>query len=126
MGKRRQKLLSKKVSKSNIACYTLTAFIPIVMVFFFCTCKFCYRLGLDYIDTYLIHSPLQGKIIETWDAMVELQQEKLVRSIGVSNFSVEHLKELKKARPNNIPAGVVCVWECVGGWAVKGVIKFAV
>ncbi len=64
-----------------------------------------FSLGLDYIDTYLIHSPNKGKILETWDAMIELQQDKLVRSIGVSNFSDEHLRELKKARPNNIPAG---------------------
>ena len=62
-------------------------------------------MGLERIDCYLIHSPVGGKIVESWDAMVELQQQKLVRSIGVSNFSALHLEELKKARPDNIPAG---------------------
>ena len=65
------------------------------------------RLGLDWIDRYLIHSPIGGKIVESWDAMVELQKQKLVRSIGVSNFSQQHLEELKKARPDNIPVGKV-------------------
>lgn len=61
------------------------------------------RLGVEYIDRYLIHSPKGGKILESWDAMVELQSKNLVRSIGVSNFSQLHLQELKKARPNSIP-----------------------
>lgn len=63
------------------------------------------RLGVEWIDRYLIHSPIGGKMLETWDAMVELQSKKLVRSIGVSNFSEVHLQELKKARPANIPVG---------------------
>ena len=37
------------------------------------------RLGLSYIDLYLIHSPLNGKILPTWEAMIELQKKKLVR-----------------------------------------------
>ena len=63
------------------------------------------RLGLEQIDCYLIHSPIGGKIVETWDAMIELQEQKLVKSIGVSNFNEHHLQELKKARPDNIPVG---------------------
>jgi len=39
---------------------------------------FC-RLGLEYIDLYLMHSPLKGKILETWDAMIELKERGLVR-----------------------------------------------
>ncbi|XP_046857365.1 9,11-endoperoxide prostaglandin H2 reductase-like isoform X2 [Xenia sp. Carnegie-2017] len=54
------------------------------------------RLGLKYIDLYLIHSPVNGKILSTWEAMVELQNKKLVRSIGVSNFDIHHLVELHK------------------------------
>ena len=39
------------------------------------------RLGLKYIDLYLIHSPVNGKILSTWEAMVELQNKKLVRYV---------------------------------------------
>eukprot|EP00435_Cladocopium_sp_Y103_P054551 s628_g17.t1 len=53
------------------------------------------KLGLGYIDLYLIHSPNTGKLVETWDAFVELQREGLVKSIGVSNFGVQHLEALK-------------------------------
>lgn len=60
---------------------------------------------MDRIDRYLIHSPIGGEMLGTWDAMVELQKNKLVSSIGVSNFSQLHLQELKKARPDNIPVG---------------------
>lgn len=56
------------------------------------------RLGLDYIDLYLIHWPMPavGKYLETWREFELLQKEGLVRSIGVSNFHVKHLEELKK------------------------------
>ena len=54
------------------------------------------RLGLDYIDLYLIHSPMNGKILSTFEAMLELKRKKLVRSIGVSNFGIHHLAELQK------------------------------
>jgi diketogulonate reductase-like aldo/keto reductase len=37
------------------------------------------RLGLDYIDLYLINSPMNGKILPTWEAMIELKDKKLVR-----------------------------------------------
>merc|ERR1712086_8432 len=53
------------------------------------------RLGVDYIDLYLIHSPKCGKLVETWDAMLQLQKDGLIRSIGVSNFGIECLEGLK-------------------------------
>jgi 2,5-diketo-D-gluconate reductase A len=54
------------------------------------------RLELDYIDLYLIHWPVpsKDKYVETWKAFVELQQEGLVRSIGVSNFQPAHLDRI--------------------------------
>lgn len=54
------------------------------------------RLGLDYIDLYLIHWPVpaQDKYIDTWRALEELYNEGKVRAIGVSNFTVEHLTRL--------------------------------
>jgi diketogulonate reductase-like aldo/keto reductase len=61
------------------------------------------KLDLEYIDLYLIHSPLGGKIVETWDAIVELKKKGLIKSIGVSNFNVHHLEALRKARPDDIP-----------------------
>ncbi|WNQ12480.1 aldo/keto reductase [Paenibacillus aurantius] len=52
------------------------------------------KLGLDYIDLYLIHWPVKGKYKETWKAMEQLYKEKKVRAIGVSNFHVHHLEDL--------------------------------
>ncbi|HWI73172.1 MAG TPA: aldo/keto reductase [Baekduia sp.] len=57
------------------------------------------RLGLDYVDLYLIHwpAPSQDKYLETWEAFLELQQEGLVRAIGVSNFQPAHLRRIIEA-----------------------------
>lgn len=54
------------------------------------------RLALDYIDLYLIHWPNKevGKNVETWRSMVELRDSGRVKSLGVSNFNQEQLKEL--------------------------------
>ena len=51
------------------------------------------KLGLDYVDLYLIHwpSPEDEKYLEAWKALEELQDEGLTRSIGVSNFLPHHL-----------------------------------
>lgn len=71
-------------------------------------------LQLDYLDLYLIHWPVAFRsnlrgfpennedfislneipIIETWEAMLEAQKQKLVKHLGVSNFSVKKLKDL--------------------------------
>lgn len=82
-----------------------------------------FRLGLDYVDLYLMHSAMGGKTLETWDAMVEIKENGLARfkvlcawiissdddfsprSIGVANFNKHHLKQLKQARPGNLPMG---------------------
>jgi 2,5-diketo-D-gluconate reductase A len=54
------------------------------------------NLGLDYVDIYLIHWPLPrlDKFVDSWKAMVELRDEGLIRSIGVSNFTEEHLRRI--------------------------------
>lgn len=54
------------------------------------------KLGLDYLDLYLIHWPLpsQGKFVETWKALEKLYKDGRVRAIGVSNFKVHHLEEV--------------------------------
>lgn len=52
------------------------------------------RMGLDYLDLYLIHWPLPHKRRYSWMAMETLLAEGVVRSIGVSNYMVHHLEEL--------------------------------
>lgn len=54
------------------------------------------RLGLDRIDLHLIHwpNPQRDLYTEAWRALVDLQREGLVTSIGVSNFSAEHLDRI--------------------------------
>jgi 2,5-diketo-D-gluconate reductase A len=54
------------------------------------------RLGLDYLDLYLIHwpSPRRDLYVDSWRALARLQQDGRVRSIGVSNFSADHLQRL--------------------------------
>ena len=61
------------------------------------------RLDIDYIDLYLIHWPLKDKRVDAWKALEVLQEEGKCRSIGVSNFTIEHLEELKESC-NVIPA----------------------
>jgi len=51
-------------------------------------------LGLDYVDLYLIHWPVQGLRLESWRAMEKSLAEGKVRSIGVSNYMKQHLEEL--------------------------------
>ena len=52
--------------------------------------------GLDYLDLSLIHwpNPSVGRFVETWRAMIDLRESRLVRSIGVSNFTEQMLIRL--------------------------------
>ncbi|ODT83758.1 MAG: oxidoreductase [Pelagibacterium sp. SCN 64-44] len=54
------------------------------------------RLGLDYLDLFLIHWPLpaRDRYVDTWKAFIELRASGRVRSIGVSNFTPAHLDRL--------------------------------
>jgi len=52
------------------------------------------RLGVTYLDLYLIHWPVEGLRLETWHAFENLLEEGMCHSIGVSNYTTHHLKEL--------------------------------
>jgi methylglyoxal/glyoxal reductase len=55
------------------------------------------RLGLDYIDLYLMHWPVSGKRLDSWRALEAIYNVGRAKAIGVSNFTVRHLKELLAA-----------------------------
>jgi diketogulonate reductase-like aldo/keto reductase len=61
-----------------------------------CVYESLYRMGLDHIDLYLIHwpNPGVGRFVEAWQALVDLQREGVLRSIGTSNFLPEHLNRI--------------------------------
>lgn len=52
------------------------------------------KLGLDYLDLYLIHWPGKDKYKDTWKAFEKLYKDGKIRAIGVSNFQVHHLEDL--------------------------------
>ncbi|MDQ0483181.1 aldo/keto reductase [Guptibacillus hwajinpoensis] len=54
------------------------------------------KLGVDTLDLYLIHWPVEGKYKETWKAMEKLYKDGRIRAIGVSNFHPAHLEDLMK------------------------------
>lgn len=54
------------------------------------------RLGLDYLDLYLIHWPVEGKYKDAWRALESLYKDGRVKAIGVSNFQIHHLEDLMK------------------------------
>lgn len=52
------------------------------------------KLGMDYIDLYLIHWPVEV-YEQAWEEMARLYEEKVVKAIGVSNFDIPHMKKLE-------------------------------
>jgi len=52
------------------------------------------KLGLDYLDLYLVHWPVEDKYLEAWRALETLYKEGRVKAIGVSNFQVHHLEKV--------------------------------
>lgn len=61
------------------------------------------RLGVGYIDRVLIHTPYGGKLVETYDALLALQRDGVVRAVGVSNFGEDHLDALEVRPIDNVP-----------------------
>jgi diketogulonate reductase-like aldo/keto reductase len=61
-----------------------------------CVHESLYRMQLDHLDLYLIHWPMPrlDRYVEAWQALVDLQRDGLLRSIGVSNFLPEHLNRI--------------------------------
>ena len=55
------------------------------------------RLGLDYVDLYLLHWPIKGKALASWRVLERIQRSGRIRAIGVSNFMRSHLDELLAA-----------------------------
>jgi 2,5-diketo-D-gluconate reductase A len=65
------------------------------------------ELGFDYVDLFLIHWPLptlyDGDFVSTWSTLEEFHRDGRARSIGVSNFQIEHLERLA-AETDTVPA----------------------
>ncbi|WP_379152638.1 aldo/keto reductase [Paenibacillus sp. sgz5001063] len=55
------------------------------------------KLGLDFVDLYLVHWPVKEKYKDTWRALEKLYADGKVRAIGVSNFQIHHLEDLQEA-----------------------------
>jgi methylglyoxal/glyoxal reductase len=55
------------------------------------------NLGIDVVDLYLVHWPVEGKYLETWKALEKLYAEGRTRAIGVSNFLGHHLESVMKS-----------------------------
>ena len=57
------------------------------------------KLGLDYIDLYLLHTAFPTKArLEQWRALTELRNRGIVKFIGVSNFSQQHIEEISSTK----------------------------
>jgi diketogulonate reductase-like aldo/keto reductase len=55
------------------------------------------RLMVNYVDLYLIHAPQGGHVLEAYDTLLELQSKGRIRSVGVSNFGVQHLEAIRNS-----------------------------
>lgn len=61
------------------------------------------RLGIDYVDLYLIHWPVKEKFVESWLELEKIYKEGLAKAIGVSNFNIHHLDAIAE-KSEIIPA----------------------
>lgn len=75
------------------------------------------RLGLEVLDLYLLHWPVEGLRLDSWRALESLHASGRVRAIGVSNFTISHLEELAGAA-RVLPAvnQVELWWRSRVGW----------
>jgi len=56
------------------------------------------RLGMDHVDLYLIHAPFAGeRRLEQWRTLVDLRDRGRARAIGVSNYGIDHIREIEQA-----------------------------
>jgi methylglyoxal/glyoxal reductase len=84
--KRDELFITSKVWNSDLGCEsTISAYETSLS-----------KLGLDYLDLYLIHWPVEGKYKDAWRALETLYKEGKVKAIGVSNFQVHHLEDVMK------------------------------
>ncbi|MFC1865422.1 aldo/keto reductase [Chloroflexota bacterium] len=61
------------------------------------------KLGLSYVDLYLIHWPVENQRNETWQSMEAILESGKCRAIGVSNYTIRHLEQLMR-QSTTIPA----------------------
>ncbi|EMN02661.1 aldo/keto reductase [Leptospira noguchii] len=54
------------------------------------------KLGIDFVDLYLIHFPVTSKRMDSWKELEKVYHDKLCKAIGVSNYTIAHLTELLK------------------------------
>lgn len=54
------------------------------------------KLGIDFVDLYLIHFPVTSKRMDSWKELEKVYHDKLCKAIGVSNYTITHLGELLK------------------------------
>jgi len=85
--------------------------------------------GLDYFDLFLVHAPYGGSEARcgTWKALVEAQKAGKIRSIGVSNYGVHHLNELKEFIETSGVGGTISVgqWELHPWLSRPDIVKWA-
>lgn len=79
------------------------------------------KLGTSYVDLYLIHWPVPGKYIKSWEIMQSILEDRRARAIGVSNFNPHHLEDLEK-RGFVVPA--VNQFECHPRFNQKDLVKY--
>ncbi len=52
------------------------------------------KLGLQYVDLYLLHWPVPGKRLKAWKVLENLLEQRKCRAIGVSNCTIKHIQEI--------------------------------